>query len=651
MYSANGTGCRLTYSARDRSSGPTGCRRCCGGSAVGPVQDRADQDRRADRLHRRGRSGRRRPGRANGSRSEAFSGQSTRSGCGTRAGLDVGGQRAASRRRGCPAPAGRRASKCEPAVGHVALDDRDDGSRGPDGAPARTRRPAPAPATAAATTTPAAATRRGRGPAARGAGDDAAASPAPVSATAKVTSGAPPSAANQRSGESGWLKASRPHGKPPNGSRSRSASCGHPRARRPTAGTAAAVASDGQDGTERGHEARPRRAARISHGAGADVDAGPVQQRDEEPEPVEQAEPGAGAGPSAVDCPRQSGDAEHGQRPDAQAREMPRRQRSRRPARRRSPPDAERRWRCRAPGRAMARASVEYHRGHRPGRAGSQCRSPEQARIEDRGAVAHRCQAGRQARPAAPGRAARSSRSTLSASPDREGGRLRRRPARRPTRASRPASHPPGVRGERGGGRRARTGSCGCGGRPHARPTAPARSPGRPTRTRAARRRRRGRRTRFSARRGARRRGGRRTCRRRRPTRRRTSAASTPSRPDAASRAGSRTYLGVLDAVAGADRRARAGRTPARPRRAPGRPRRRRWRGTRPAGLPRCTARRARRRRRSRTAGCRACRAGRSTARAARRCASRATRRRTGRRPRRPRRARVRSSMPNSSPQ
>ena len=43
--------------------------------------------------------------------------------------------------------------------------------------------------------------------------------------------------------------------------------------------------------------------ARISQGAGADVDAGPVQQRDEERQAVQQAEPGAGAGAAAVHGP------------------------------------------------------------------------------------------------------------------------------------------------------------------------------------------------------------------------------------------------------------------------------------------------------------------------------------------------------------
>ena len=46
-----------------------------------------------------------------------------------------------------------------------------------------------------------------------------------MSATANVTSGAPPAAASRSSGDVSWLNASRPHGNPPNGARSRSASC------------------------------------------------------------------------------------------------------------------------------------------------------------------------------------------------------------------------------------------------------------------------------------------------------------------------------------------------------------------------------------------------------------------------------------------
>ena len=50
------------------------------------------------------------------------------------------------------------------------------------------------------------------------------ASVAPISATRKVSSGAPPTAAQRAVGASAWLIASLPQGKPPHGQRSRSAS-------------------------------------------------------------------------------------------------------------------------------------------------------------------------------------------------------------------------------------------------------------------------------------------------------------------------------------------------------------------------------------------------------------------------------------------
>ncbi len=53
----------------------------------------------------------------------------------------------------------------------------------------------------------------------------AAASSAPQSATAKLTSGAPPSAASGVNGEEVLANARRPHGKPPSGTRSRAHSC------------------------------------------------------------------------------------------------------------------------------------------------------------------------------------------------------------------------------------------------------------------------------------------------------------------------------------------------------------------------------------------------------------------------------------------
>ena len=93
--------------------------------------------------------------------------------------------------------------------------------------------------------------RPGRSQDAADRGISAAASRLPASATAKVTSGAPPSGANHFSGDSAWLNAHRPHGKPPNGNRSRTASSvtqsaatptGHQR-NRCTSGSAAAIAA------------------------------------------------------------------------------------------------------------------------------------------------------------------------------------------------------------------------------------------------------------------------------------------------------------------------------------------------------------------------------------------------------------------------
>jgi hypothetical protein len=87
----------------------------------------------------------------------------------------------------------------------------------------------------------------------------AAARPAPASATAAVTSGAPPSGANQRSGESAWLNAHRPHGKPPNGNRSRSAS---------SVTQAAAVHNGAQRIRPRTVSAAPRRAMKAASANG-----------------------------------------------------------------------------------------------------------------------------------------------------------------------------------------------------------------------------------------------------------------------------------------------------------------------------------------------------------------------------------------------
>src|SRR5690606_12028910 len=80
----------------------------------------------------------------------------------------------------------------------------------------------------------------------------ATASSPPVTATANVTSGAPPTAANRSVGASPWLNASRPRGNRPKGVRPRSASwathwspvtAGHAQRARSTTGLIQALAA------------------------------------------------------------------------------------------------------------------------------------------------------------------------------------------------------------------------------------------------------------------------------------------------------------------------------------------------------------------------------------------------------------------------
>ena len=167
--------------------------------------------------------------------SEAFSGQTTRSGCGDAAGADVRGELAGGldvvveHRRAlgveAPGPAaarcpGRRATCTGSPAGRHGHERRaaDRGHGGGDHAAPRRAAAGGAAASTAQASTP------------------------PSSATTKVTSGAPPSAASGVSALSPWLKASRPHGKPPNGSAVAQRLLQHPQRRRPQrpAGQAAA---------------------------------------------------------------------------------------------------------------------------------------------------------------------------------------------------------------------------------------------------------------------------------------------------------------------------------------------------------------------------------------------------------------------------
>ena len=224
MYSANGTGCRLTYIW----------------SRSGPVTGLPEEPGVADLARRRRRAAPRRPGSARRSRRRPRRCGARRPGCA------AGRCRWSSPatppgRAAAAAPAATSAASASggvdvvvehgPALGvevqaeprHVALHDRDGDRAGAAGRGDRRTSSRPGDQQRAA---PAAAGRRAATaarPAARRHGS--ATSSPPAAATANVTSGAPPSAASRSSGESPWLNASRPHGNPPNGARSRSASC------------------------------------------------------------------------------------------------------------------------------------------------------------------------------------------------------------------------------------------------------------------------------------------------------------------------------------------------------------------------------------------------------------------------------------------
>ncbi len=207
--------------------------------------------------------------------------------------------------------------------------------------------------------------------------------------------------------------------------------------------------------------------------------------------PYSEAEPSAGAGAPPVHRPRQAGDADGGQRPDAQAREgrgrrQPGEQRDeRRPARARPASAAA------GPGPATATASDEYRREPRQPGGGAQPCSPSTP-LSKIGAPSRTV--ARHAGSAAPGSSTGSPLDGSSVGvPDREGGRRTggehaTRPAGRGPPAARCAPRTP----RPGPARPTRR----AGGRPPApRPTARARSPARRSRRRAARRPRRGRRT------------------------------------------------------------------------------------------------------------------------------------------------------------
>ena len=151
----------------------------------------------------------------------------------------------------------------------------------------------------------------------------AAASSPPASATPNVTSGAPPSRASPSSGESAWLKASRPHGNPPKGVRSRSLLRGPQHAGDQRGGPP--PAGHHRSGDRRGGPEQ-REVHRLQPGQQqprqrAHVQSGPGQQRNEEHGAGQRAEPGAGTRPPAGDREVEQRDPDRRERPQPVRRE------------------------------------------------------------------------------------------------------------------------------------------------------------------------------------------------------------------------------------------------------------------------------------------------------------------------------------------
>ncbi len=264
-YSANGTGCCLTYicpvqpvSSHTRAALRT--LRGPGPSRTAPTRTGAP----AARAARSSRAAAR--GSASGSTSEAFSGHRTRSGCRARPAATSAASCSVrvtwlvvtwNMRPSASSPPARGTLPCTAAMSAVPVCAAvGSGIARPTSVTAAAAASGRAVATAVRTRRllpPVPAPVRSSLPCAPGERDDpvasmagtparmaAAASSAPMPATAVVTSGDPPSAASGVSGVSAWLKASFPHGKPPKGTRARTASCathtaathnGHPRTR------------------------------------------------------------------------------------------------------------------------------------------------------------------------------------------------------------------------------------------------------------------------------------------------------------------------------------------------------------------------------------------------------------------------------------
>ena len=238
-----------------------------------------------------------------GSMSEEFSGQITRSRPRLLAGGHLGGERRGWPRRGCR---GRRpADRRRPA-------------------PCAGRCPGPRPRSPGASAVGTGTANPRSGTATATAAPQDRASPcgeqeqAPLSATAKVTSGIPPRAANRAYGASAWAKASRPQGNPPKGSWDRTSSDATHRQARPKRPPGQPL-DQGETDEQQRHEGGLEEGEQDPR-VRAD-DEQPAQQQQEEREPEDRPQQQGAPQPLP---PRQPGghcDAHRCQRPHAVGRE------------------------------------------------------------------------------------------------------------------------------------------------------------------------------------------------------------------------------------------------------------------------------------------------------------------------------------------
>ena len=214
----------------------------------------------------------------------------------------------------------------------------------------------------------------------------------PASATAKVTSAGPPSAAQPTSAVSAWPNASRPHGNPPHGIRSRSASITthssgtvrthHRRDSRPGSSAPAPAQNEAHSSDRSTHASGPRTRIQSSRSRKNTI-------------PVSQPEQRTARREQATERPDQAGEGGHGRpaREEVEGRERQRQQRRSRGAD--SQPGQERR------GHHAGRGGG----GHRhiiPDCRGGRCRTRGRPRRHRSGAAPVPAHAGRDHRAPSP---------------------------------------------------------------------------------------------------------------------------------------------------------------------------------------------------------------------------------------------------------